>query len=263
MLILSVLLVGVILGSPGERAETNGENSIILKALDSVSKENIYRTVEELQAFETRFSWEKQNEVADYLFKKFREYDIPVEFDEYYFRDKKWKNVIATINGKRKPTDIYMGIAHLDSISKQPEVSAPGADDNASGTAAVLEIGRILKDVSLDATIKLGIFSNEEQEREGSKHFAKMARENGWNIRGVINLDIIGFNHSYKGSEIKNRGGGIKSKLKNHILEFLYPDGIVLIAGRPPNKELVKTASALTRNYSKVKAKEMVAEDCG
>ena len=264
--ILSVVLVGFILVSQRGTAEKNDKNSIILKALGSVSIKNIYKTVEELQNFETRYSWEKQDEVANYLFKKFQGYDIPVEFDEYYFKDKKWKNVIATIYGKKKPNDIYMGIAHLDSTSKQPEVSAPGADDNASGTAAVLEIGRILKDVSLDATVKLGIFSNEEQGRVGSKHFAKRAREKGLNIRGVINLDIIGFNDSYEVSEIKNRGGSIKLKMKtikNRILKSLYPDGIVVIAGRPPNKELVKTASVLTQEYSKLKAKEIVGKDCG
>jgi len=264
--ILSVVLVGFILGYPGERAETNGKNSIILKALDSVSEENIYKTVEELQTFETRYSWEKQDEVANYLFKKFQNYNIPVEFDEYPLKDKKWKNVIATIKGKKKPNEIYMGIAHFDSISKQPEVSAPGADDNASGTAAVLEIGRNLKDISMDATIKLGIFSNEEQGREGSKHFAKIAREKGLNIRGVVNLDIIGFNHSYKGSENKNRAPGLRLKMKtikDRLLKSLYPDGIVLIAGRPPNKELVKTASVLAQGYSKLKIKELVGEDCG
>ncbi len=265
--ILSVVFLSFILGCRSDNVgKDHAKNTLILEALGSVSQENIYKTVEELQKFETRYSWEKQDEVANYLFKKFQGYDIPVEFDEYYFKDKKWKNVIATIYGKKKPNDIYMGIAHFDSTSKQPEVSAPGADDNASGTAAVLEIGRIFKDVSLDATVKLGIFSNEEQGRIGSKHFAKKAHEEGLNIRGVINLDIIGFNDSYKGSEIKNMGGGIKSRLKtikNRLLKSLYPDGIVVIAGRPPNKGLVNTASVLTQKYSKLKVKEMVKEDCG
>lgn len=264
--VLSLVLVGFVLGCPWERAERSGKNSIILKALGSVSIKNIYKTVEELQNFETRYSWEKQDEVANYLFKKFQEYDIPVEFEEYYFKDKKWKNVIATINGKRKSNEIYMGIAHLDSISKQPEVSAPGADDNASGTAAVLEIGRILKEVSLDATVKLGIFSNEEQGRAGSKHFAKKAREEGLNVRGVINLDIIGFNDSRKVSEIKNKGGSIRlglKTIKNRVLKSLYPGGTVVIAGRPPNKDFVRTASVLTQAYSKLKAKEIVGKECG
>jgi hypothetical protein len=265
--ILNIVFLWLILGCQSGNIEANYEkNDLILKALGSVSQENIYKTVEELQKFETRYSWEKQDEVANYLFKKFQGYDIPVEFDEYYFKDKKWKNVIATIYGKKKPNDIYMGIAHFDSTSKQPEVSAPGADDNASGTAAVLEIGRIFKDVSLDATVKLGIFSNEEQGRIGSKHFAKKAHEEGLNIRGVINLDIIGFIDSYKGSEIKNMGGGIKSRLKtikNRLLKSLYPDGIVVIAGRPPNKGLVNTASALTQKYSKIEPKEIIGKDCG
>jgi acetylornithine deacetylase/succinyl-diaminopimelate desuccinylase-like protein len=262
-----MMFLWLIPGCQSDYVETNYEkNGLILKPLGSVSKENIYKTVEELQKFETRYSWEKQDEVANYLFKKFQEQGIPVEFDEYHFKDKKWKNVIATINGKKKSNDIYMGIAHLDSISGEPEVSAPGADDNASGMAAVLEVGRILKDVSLDATVKLGIFSNEEQGRIGSRHFAKMAREKGLNIRGVINLDIIGFNDVYKGSEIKNKGGSIRLKLKtikNRLVKSLYPDGIVVIAGRPPNKELVKTASVLTQGYSKLKAKEMVGKECG
>jgi acetylornithine deacetylase/succinyl-diaminopimelate desuccinylase-like protein len=272
VVILEVVFLWLILGCQSDHLERNYEkNDLILKALGSVSKENIYKTVEELQKFETRYSWEKQDEVANYLFQRFQEYGIPVEFDEYYFRKKKWKNVIATIKGKKKTNAIYMVIAHFDSISKQPEVSAPGADDNGSGTAAVLEIGRVLKEVSLNATVKLGIFSNEEQGGVGSKDFARKAHEKDLNIRGVINLDIIGYNDpigsvSYKLSEIRGMMGTMKlrvKKIRNHILRFLYPDGIVVIAGRPPNKGLVKTASALTQNYSKLKVKAMVGKDCG
>jgi acetylornithine deacetylase/succinyl-diaminopimelate desuccinylase-like protein len=178
--VLNVAFLWLILSCQSENVEANYEkNDLISKALGSVSQENIYKTVEELQGFETRYPWKKQDAVANYLFKGFQEYNISVEFDEYYFRDKKWRNVIATIPGRRKPEDIYMLIAHFDSISKQPEISAPGADDNASGTAAVLEIARILKDVQLESSIRFGIFSNEEQDRLGSRHFAKKARKEG------------------------------------------------------------------------------------
>jgi hypothetical protein len=272
MFILSILFLWFILGCQSDNVETNYEkNNLILKALGSVSRENIYNAVEALQKFKTRYSWEKQDEVANYLFKRFQEYGIAVEFDEYYFREKKWKNVIATVDGKKKTGAIYMVIAHFDSISKQPEVSAPGADDDGSGAAAVLEIGRVLKDLSPDSTVKLGLFSNEEQGRVGSEHFARKAREKDLNIRGVINLDIIGYNDpmggvSYTSSEIGGMMGAIKLRLKairNRILKILYPHGIVVIAGRPANKGLVKTASSLTQNYSKLKVKEMVGEDDG
>jgi acetylornithine deacetylase/succinyl-diaminopimelate desuccinylase-like protein len=267
--ILIILFLWLILGCQSESIEAKDEkNDLILKALGFVSQENIYKTVEELQNFGTRYSWEKQDEVANYLFKRFQKYGIPVEFDEYYYKNKRWKNVLATIHGKRKPEDIYIVIAHFDSISKEPDISAPGADDNASGTAAVLEIGRILREISLNATVKLEIFSNEEQGLEGSRHFAKKARKKGLNIKGVINLDAIGFNDPYKdkGSEIKNMQESIKLELetiKNHLLNSAYPDGVVVIAGRPPNRELVETASVLTQKYSKLKAKERVGKDCG
>jgi acetylornithine deacetylase/succinyl-diaminopimelate desuccinylase-like protein len=270
--ILSVVLVWLILGSQSEKVETNDDkNEIILKTSSSVAIENIYKTVEELQKFETRYSWEKQDEVASYLFKKFQEYDIPVEFDEYYFKDKKWKNVVATIHGKRKPEDIYMVIAHFDSISKQPEISAPGADDNASGTAAVLEIARILKDVQLDSSIQFGIFSNEEQDGLGSKHFAKKARRQGLRIKGCINLDVIGYNGAMvsptgEASKKKDLIGIAKLKFRtarNQIHEYLHPNGIVIIAGRPQNESLVKITSSFFNKYSNIGIKEIVGEDCG
>jgi acetylornithine deacetylase/succinyl-diaminopimelate desuccinylase-like protein len=270
--ILSVVLVWLILGSQSENVETNDDkNDIILKTSSSVAIENIYKTVEELEKFETRYSWEKQDEVANYLFKKFQEHDIPVEFDEYYFKDKKWKNVVATIHGKRKPEDIYMVIAHFDSISKQPEISAPGADDNASGTAAVLEIARILKDVQLDSSIQFGIFSNEEQGGLGSKHFAKKARKGGLRIKGCINLDVIGYNGAMKSlsgeaSKRKDLIGIAKLKFraaKNQIHEYLQPNGIVIIAGRPENESLVKVTSSFFNKYSNIGIKEIVGKDCG
>jgi Peptidase family M28 len=272
VLILSVVVVWLILGSQSENVETNDNKSdIISKTSSSVAIENIFKTVEELQNFETRYSWEKQNEVANYLFKKFQEYDIPVEFDEYYFRDKKWKNVVATIHGRRKPEDIYMVIAHFDSISKQPEISAPGADDNASGTAAVLEIARILKDVPLESSIQFGIFSNEEQDGLGSKHFAKKARKQGLRIKGCINLDVIGYNgaiQSLSGEASKREDliGIAKLKFRtarNQIHEYLHPNGIVIIAGRPQNESLVKVTSSFFNKYSNIGIKEIVGEDCG
>lgn len=272
VLILSVILVWLILGSQSENVETNDDKSdVISKTSSSVAIENIFKTVEELQDFETRYSWEKQNEVANYLFKKFQEYDIPVEFDEYYFRDKKWKNVVATIHGRRKPEDIYMVIAHFDSISKQPEISAPGADDNASGTAAVLEIARILKDVQLDSSIQFGIFSNEEQDGLGSKHFAKKARKQGLRIKGCINLDVIGYNGaiqslSGEASKRKDLIGIAKLKFRtarNQIHEYLHPNGMVIIAGRPQNESLVKVTSSFFNKYSNIGIKEIVGEDCG
>ena len=272
VVIIELVFLWLILGCQSGSVEAHYEkNDPILEASGSISQENIYKTVEELQKFETRYSWEKQEKVANYLFKKFQEYGIRVEFDEYYFRAKKWKNVVATIPGRRKPGDIYMLIAHFDSISEQPEVSAPGADDNASGTAAVLEIARILKDVQLESSIQFGIFSNEEQDGLGSKHFAKKARKDRLRIKGCINLDVIGYNGAMKSLPREASAGrgligvaGLKLRTaKNQILKYLHPNGIVIIAGRPENESLVKVTSSIFSKYSNIDIKEIVAEDCG
>jgi hypothetical protein len=270
--LLTIVFLWSILGYQlGSVEAKDGKNDLKLKALGFVSQENIYKTIEELQKFETRYSWKKQDETANYLFKRFKAYGLPVEFDEYYFKDKKWKNVVATIPGKRKPEDIYMLIAHFDSISDKPEISAPGADDNASGTAAVLEIARILKDAQLESSIQFGIFSNEEQDRLGSKHFAKKAREEGLRIKGCINLDVIGYNgamKSFSSEALKGKGFIGTAKLKfrtarDRIVKYLHPNGVVIIAGKPKNEGLVKVTSSLLNKYSDIGIKEIVKEDCG
>ncbi|MFC1822439.1 M28 family metallopeptidase [Thermodesulfobacteriota bacterium] len=267
-----IFFVCVIFGCGSNGLKINSsENKAILEAISDVSSNEIYKTVKDLEDFKTRYTWEKQTEVADYLFGRFRRYGIQVSFDEYHWKEKKWKNVIATIEGKSRPEDVYMVIAHFDSISKKPERHAPGADDNASGTAAVLEIARILKTLSLPATFKIGMFSNEEQKRAGSKHFVKMADEEGVNIRGVINLDVIGYNDPLgnliiKASEKRSLKNVVKLKLKrirNYFLKAIHPDGRVVIAGRLINRGLVERASALAKKYSKLGVKDRVGDDCG
>jgi len=270
--LIGILALWFVVGCSSDDVGIRDEkNDLISKTLISVSKENIYRTVEDLQKFRTRYSWEKQDEVANYLFKRFQGFGIPVEFDEYDFKKKKWKNVIATIDGKKEAGAIYMVIAHFDSISEKPEVSAPGADDNGSGTAALLEIGRILGQAPPDATVKLAIFSNEEQGASGSRHYARKARERNLDIRGVLNLDVIGYNtpmanETSQTPEARGVGNGIKWRLKtmrNRMVKFLHPDGLVIVAGRTANQGLVKEASALMQKYSRLSVKAKVDQDCG
>ena len=85
---------------------------------------------------------------------------------------------------------------HFDSIAldRTPGTQdvAPGADDNASGVAAVLEIARILSQVELDATVIFAFWGAEELGRIGSSHFASQARARGDSIRVMFQLDSIG-----------------------------------------------------------------------
>jgi len=238
--------------------------------MHNVSENKLQKTVKQLVDFKARYTWQEQTEVAGYLFERFQKYGLQVSFDEYDRKQKKWKNVIATIEGKKRLEDIYMVIAHFDSISDKPKIKAPGADDDGSGTAAVLEIARILNGLSLASTVKFGIFSNEEQKHAGSKHFTAKAREEGMNIVGVINLDIIGYNDpmgslSFQPSEKTGIKKAIKlelKKIRGYFLNAIHPNGIITVAGRPPNRNLVEQTSALTKKYSNLGVKDDVRDDC-
>jgi hypothetical protein len=106
-------------------------------------------------------------------------------------------NVVATLRGTdpQSADRVYVVGAHYDSrVSDVLDATSdsPGANDDGSGTAAVIELARVFARVPLEATVVFVAFAGEEQGLYGSDHFAQLAQENGWNIQGILNMDIIG-----------------------------------------------------------------------
>ena len=106
-------------------------------------------------------------------------------------------NVVATLRGTDPASAdrVYVVGAHYD--SRVTDVlnatdDAPGANDDGSGTSAVIELARVLSRVPSEATIVFVAYAGEEQGLFGSEHFAALAEEQGWNVQGVLNMDIIG-----------------------------------------------------------------------
>ena len=100
-------------------------------------------------------------------------------------------NVIARKVGVKYPSLIYVICAHYDSTSNIPWSLAPGADDNASGVAAVLEAANLLRDYPTDYTIEFIAFSGEEQGLYGSFYYVQNPGGRQW--AGAVNLDMIGY----------------------------------------------------------------------
>src|SRR5687767_12787794 len=106
-------------------------------------------------------------------------------------------NVVATLPGASDSGRVLIMSAHYDSRASDAldfESDAPGANDDASGTAAVLEAARVLAGSGrrFPATIVLAALAGEEQGLYGGQHLAETARERGWRIEGVLNNDIVG-----------------------------------------------------------------------
>ncbi|MDQ6624575.1 MAG: M28 family metallopeptidase [Verrucomicrobiota bacterium] len=113
-------------------------------------------------------------------------------------------NVVATLPGSQLESRdrIYVVTGHYDSRVTDPlnaTADAPGANDDASGTAAVLEMARVMSKRQWDATLVFIAVAGEEQGLFGSTHWAQMAKAKGWNVAGMITNDIIGSSHADDG----------------------------------------------------------------
>jgi hypothetical protein len=117
-------------------------------------------------------------------------------------------NVVATLKGAdANDNRIFIISGHLD--SRRTDVmngtdDAPGANDDGSGSAAVLECARVMSKHSFPATIIFVTVSGEEQGLLGSTYMAKKARVQNWNIGAVLNNDIMGSNNSSETNIIDN-----------------------------------------------------------
>lgn len=124
---------------------------------------------------------------ADFIFEKFAEYGYAPEVQT--FSGNRGENVIATKTGTRHPEKEFIICGHYDNMPSGS--TAPGADDNGSGTVAVLEAARILAPFDFDYTIRFAAWDEEEIGLVGSYAYAEEAYEQGHEILGVINLDMI------------------------------------------------------------------------
>lgn len=113
-------------------------------------------------------------------------------------------NVVATLPGTQEASKdrLYVVSGHYD--SRVTDVmnytdDAPGANDDASGTAAVMELACVMAKYKFDATLVFMTVAAEEQGLLGARHWAEQARKNNLNVAGMLNNDIIGSSRSDKG----------------------------------------------------------------
>ena len=176
-----------------------------------VSKSNIERWLNSLTSFHNRHSksiyshqvasWlKKELEISGYKDKdkiknedkdKYKDF---VDFHRFTENGIEFKNIICQKHGRTNKFVLICG--HYDTIlgdNFEDTVSrAPGANDNASGVAAILEIARILFSIDSKYTIRFVLFSGEEQDLRGSEHYADAITRKNEDLSLVINLDMIG-----------------------------------------------------------------------
>jgi len=125
-------------------------------------------------------------------------------------------NVVATLRGTMHPDLQYLVSSHFDSVA-----AGPGADDNTSGTAALLEVARILRQRPMPATIRFLWFTGEEAGLLGSREYVRQAQARGDRVLGALNNDMVGFSEDGRLDDtIRYSNPGLRDL--QHAAAFLF-----------------------------------------
>jgi len=194
----------------------NPELEKLVLEVSSDSLENYVRTLASFTSRHTLNTDAKNGMPAaqNYVLKKFNEFAkqsggrMTAEIENFtipadarrILKDSPAANVIATLKGTNPNDDrIFVISGHMDSRNKDvmdADGIAPGANDDGSGTAAVIELARVLAKKEFSATILFVAFTGEEEGLKGATYLADKAKDMGWNIAGVLNNDIVGNSNS-------------------------------------------------------------------
>ena len=169
--------------------------------LAEVNQDSLESIVQHLENYGTRNAYAAESALAqNWIFEKFASYGLDVELHDFSMPGGAASdNVIATLTGTKYPDEYVVLGAHYDSYSFSG--GAPGADDNATGTAGILEAARIMSQYDFDRTIIFATWSGEEYGLYGSDAWATEAAADGMNILGYFNMDMAGYLHP--GNEIQ------------------------------------------------------------
>ena len=227
ILAIALLCVGVSAAAVGAQTPAKPDPEIA-KMIKEVSAKNIEATIRKLVSFGTRNTLSEQDNptrgigaARDWIYQEF----VKISKDcggcldvqkEAFVQPKANRipepttltNVFAILNGKTDAKRYYVVSGHYDSMCSSPtdaKCDAPGANDDASGTAVSIELARVMSKRSFDATIVFMAVPGEEQGLLGAANFAEQAKVNKLNIEAMFTNDIVGGVTTQKGSINRNK----------------------------------------------------------
>ena len=157
-----------------------------------ISIENLKGHVENIHFDRNPYDgYPKLEQAAQYIKREFLKIGLEVKEDHFQWEGKSYKNIVAEKKGITSPNRVFILGAHYDTVP-----DSPGADDNASAIAVLLEVARNIQAVPLDNTVRLIAFSLEEYDYVGSTHYVESLRKGEEEILGMISLEMVGFTGS-------------------------------------------------------------------
>src|ERR1043166_3620287 len=230
--LLALLFISLVLNNSNaqtaSRRSAQSRNRTITNIVREIDAKNIERTIRQLVSFGTRNTLSEQNDpkrgigaARDWLYAEFLKAAEAsggrMTVEKQSFEQPKaarvpqptvLTNIVATLKGTQpeSASRIYVVSGHYDSMCSSPtdaKCDAPGANDDASGTAAVLEMARVMAKYKFDATIIFMTVPGEEQGLLGATYFAEQAKKTNMNIEAMLDNDIIG--NTLGGNGVRDR----------------------------------------------------------
>lgn len=197
-LVIVAFFMPVAIADDSNSLEPSGDD-FISNILSLINEEMVSNYIQTLQDFGPRVTGEQACwEAGNYIYNEFKKYGYETQFLNWSVGTYEERNVEAVIPGEKNESVIVC--AHYDSVP-----GSPGADDNGSGTSAVLSIAKALSEYMNTAhfvyTVRFVTFSGEELGLYGSSSYAFNAYESNMSIVAVLNADMIGYTRSEKGKE--------------------------------------------------------------
>lgn len=171
----------------------------IIEMFQQIDESLVFYYHNNLMKFGVRYTGSINCSLAgDYIYNEFMKMGLNVEFHNWEYDGFLSKNIVATIEGSDDNSNaIFIMCAHYDCVP-----TSPGANDDGSGVAAILAAAKIMSKYSFNHTIKFIAFSGEEIGTYGSFSYARDAYNNGDNIVGVINIDMVGYADTTEGGKV-------------------------------------------------------------
>ena len=199
-----------------------------------ISLENLKRHVQDIHFDRNPYeSYPRLEQAAQYIKQEFLKAGLDVTEDHFQWEGKPHKNIVAEKKGMVFPDRVYILGAHYDTVP-----GSPGADDNASGIAVLLEVGRNIQTVPMGCTVRLVAFSLEEYGYIGSTHYVGGLGKGGEKILGMISLEMVGFT-------------GPKQDYPPYLNPKYYPNvgDFIAIIGNERSKELLEKVRSSFKHY--------------
>jgi Zn-dependent M28 family amino/carboxypeptidase len=173
-----------------------------------VQAESLRRKLQVIVGERSPFSGQRRlAAVENYIEKELASFGLTLESDYFSYRGRSFRNIVASLGPQSGAGLVILG-AHFDSVE-----GTPGADDNASGVAVLLEAARLLSRARPSSQVLFCAFNLEELNMVGSAHLAKKLKAAGKKITAMVSLEMVGYTDRRPGSQRYPLG-----------LKWFYPD---------------------------------------